>query len=86
MDETAVYFESRPRRTVHATGARTVPIRAPGRSNQRLTACLSVAADGTKLPLFVILRGEPDGRIEKSINTILPGNVHGCVQSRAWMG
>lgn len=53
MDETAVYLNASPKRTVHRKGERTVSIRIGGSSSMRFTLAVIVAMDGTKLPLFV---------------------------------
>ena len=50
----------------------------------RFTLCVSIAMDGTKLPLFVILNGKPNGNIEKQLPSILPAGMLGCTQIRAW--
>ena len=57
MDQTAVWFEMKSSTTVDLTGARTVSIRDSGSNTKRCTVCLAVAADGTKLPPFVIFKG-----------------------------
>ena len=59
MDETAVFFESKPNSTIHQTGANTVAIRCSGSSNKHMTVCVAVASNGYKLPLFVIFKGAP---------------------------
>ena len=85
MDETAVFFESKPNATIHHTGANTVSIRCSGSSNKRMTVCVAVASNGCKLPLFVIFKGEPNGRIERSLPQILPRGIYGCCQAKGWM-
>lgn len=84
MDESAVYFEAKSSTTVHPTGSNSVPIRCSGSNSRRLTVCVSVASDGTKLPLFLIFKGAPNGKIEKNLSNILPSNVFGCCQSKGW--
>lgn len=51
--------------TVHLTGCNSVAIRGSGSSNHRMTVCITVVSDGTKLPLFVISQGQPMELIEK---------------------
>jgi hypothetical protein len=58
MDQTAVYFEMKSSTTVHEKGARTVSVRESGSNSKRATICLAVAADGTKLPPFVVFKGK----------------------------
>ena len=45
---------------------------------------VSIAMDGTKLPLFIICKGQP-GRIDSDLHILLPPGMHGCVQKKAWM-
>jgi hypothetical protein len=58
MDQTAVYFEMKSNTTVHEVGARTVSVRESGSNSKRATIVLAVAADGTKLPPFVVFKGK----------------------------
>lgn len=85
MDETAIFFEARSKSTVHRTGARTVSARESGSNSRRLTACVSVACDGTKLPLFLIFKGKPNGRIEQQLTNLLPENMFGGCQDKGRM-
>jgi hypothetical protein len=57
MDQTAVYFEMKSSTTVNVVGERTVLICDSELNSKRATVCLTVAADGTKLPPFVIFKG-----------------------------
>lgn len=58
MDQTAVYFEMKSNTTVHEVGARTISVRESGSNSKRATIVLAVAADGTKLPPFVVFKGK----------------------------
>jgi hypothetical protein len=58
MDQTAVYFEMKSSTTVNEVGARTVSIRDSASNSKRVTIVLAVAADGTKLPPFVVFKGK----------------------------
>lgn len=49
LDETAIYFEAKPRHTVHETEFNTVSFRSPGSSNHRFSACFLVTRNGSKL-------------------------------------
>ena len=37
------------------------------------------------MPLFVIFKDKPGGKIEKSLDEILPDGIVGCVQRKGWM-
>lgn len=56
MVETAVYYESKAKTTVHEQGARIVTIRCSGSINLQMTACISAASNGEKLLLFLFLK------------------------------
>lgn len=75
MDEAAVFFEAKSKSTVYHTGTRTVSVRGSGSSTCRVTACISVACGGTKLPLLFISKKKPNGHIERQLKTLLPQNI-----------
>ena len=54
-------------------------------SSKRFTLAVTVAMDGTKLPLFVILKGTLGGSVEKQLPKILPEGIAGCVRKKARM-
>ena len=56
MDQTPGYMNCTPGHTVHKKGARTVSIKVGGTKGLGSTVAVTLAMDGTKLPLFVILR------------------------------
>lgn len=57
MDQTAVYFEMKSSTTVNKKGERTVSVRDSASNSKRATVVLAVAADGTKLPPFIVFKG-----------------------------
>ncbi len=85
MDETAFFFDCKPKRAVYMKGDKTVSIRVGGGTGKRPTLCLPVAFDGTKLPLFVIFKATPCGLVELSLPVILPDGLHGCCQVNGLM-
>ena len=54
-------------------------------ANKRCTGCVTIAADGSKLPLFVIFKGIDNGRIAKELHSIMPDGIYGCTQEKGWM-
>jgi len=58
MDQTAVYFEAKYKMMFNVKGANSVAARDSGSNTKRCTVVLAVAADGTKLPPFVIFKGK----------------------------
>ena len=79
-----MYLNCAPQITEHRKGERTISMELGGFSS-RLTLCFAVAEDGIKITLFVIMKGEPDCRIEKSLRELLPHDILGCNQRNAWM-
>ena len=80
MDESAVYFENQNEKC-----EKTVSVRYGSSSDKRCTVCIAFAADGTKLPLFVIFKGSINGPIANSLQQIMPDGMPGCTQRKAWM-
>ncbi len=85
MDEKAVYMNCSPNRTIHKTEKKTVLIMIGGASSARFTLSVSVAMDGTKLPLFVIFKGKLGGTVEKKLPNTVPVGIVACVRKEAWM-
>lgn len=63
---------------------KTVALRATGSNTHSLTAFLTVTADGTKLPPFVIFKETAGALIGKQIPSIVPNGVFECCQSKSW--
>lgn len=83
MDETGVYFEEKMRSTVHARGDNTVHILLQGSRNNWMTACFSIAADGTRLPFLLIFKGTPGGHIARILKDTFILNF-GIVEKNGW--
>ncbi|RHY31096.1 hypothetical protein DYB25_009702, partial [Aphanomyces astaci] len=64
VDETAVYFDMPRGKTLAEVGTSN-KVSTGKKHSPRLTAVLTNRADGTKLPLLFIVKGQPDGTIEK---------------------
>lgn len=77
-DETAEYFEAKPKSTVHSKGKRIVPILHSGSSIRRLTACVSVHVMEKKLSLFLFFKQTLKRSSEKNQSYELPKNVFRC--------
>ena len=65
--------------------AKTVSVRCGSTANEICTVCVTVAADGSKLPLFVIFKGSANGWIAKELLSILPDGMYTTTQEKAWM-
>ena len=56
MDETAMYLNCAPNRTVHPKEEKTVSIMVGGPSSMRFKITVTIARDGSKLPTIAILK------------------------------
>jgi hypothetical protein len=85
-DETNADFSVKPKITLHRGGDRTVSATG-ATSSQRCTVMLACAADGTKLPPYIIFKGKPGARIDSELECgdgYAPGQIY-TVQPSAWM-
>ncbi|RHY59851.1 hypothetical protein DYB30_010363 [Aphanomyces astaci] len=84
VDETGIYYDMPPR-YIWAVRGGSSKISSGEKHSLRMTAVLTVRADGTKLPILFIMKGVPGGRIESGELATFPSGHHYAVQERAWM-
>ncbi|RHY73780.1 hypothetical protein DYB38_010076 [Aphanomyces astaci] len=84
VDETGMYYDLPPSYIWEVRGGSS-KLSAREKHSMRMTAVLTVRADGTKLPLMFIMRGTPGGRIESSEFPTFPCEHYYAVQTKAWM-
>ncbi|KAG3161856.1 hypothetical protein PC128_g20722 [Phytophthora cactorum] len=83
-DETGIYFDMPPGKIL-SPKSKAAPITAQQKHSARLTAVCTIRADGVKLPLLFIVRGEPNETIERDeLPTYPKGHIY-TVQKKAWM-
>jgi len=58
MDETPVFFDLVPNKTVSVKGSKSVIVRTSGSDKKHVTVMLAVAANGSVLPAIVIFKGK----------------------------
>jgi hypothetical protein len=63
MDQMPVYFGMSTKQTLEVVGKKTTHVRTSTNDNKRATVVVTITADGTVLPLMVIFKGKPNGRI-----------------------
>ena len=56
-----------------------------GASSMRFTLAVTIAMDGTNLPLIVICKGVLGDHVERQLPGILPFGIIGCEQKKGWM-
>ncbi|RHZ03113.1 hypothetical protein DYB37_013869 [Aphanomyces astaci] len=83
-DETGLYFDMPPGTTMAEIG-KSSKVDKTEKHSDRLTALLTIRADGVKLPIMFIVRGQPGGTIEKRELRTYPAGHWYAVQENAWM-
>ncbi|RHY44148.1 hypothetical protein DYB34_011363 [Aphanomyces astaci] len=83
-DETGIYFDMCPSSIWAVRGGGSYAANSETHS-YRMTALLTVRADGLKLPILFVIRGEPGGVNETNeFNEYPPGHFY-AMQKKAWM-
>ncbi|KAF0706047.1 hypothetical protein AaE_014280, partial [Aphanomyces astaci] len=84
VDETGFHYDMPPKYIWSARGG-DAKISTGEKHSLRMTAVLTVRANGDKLPILFVIRGAPGGRFETSELPLFPrGHVY-AVQQKAWM-
>ena len=87
MDQTAVFFDSSPRKTINEKGSKSICIRSSSGVNGRVTVNLAVSFSGIKLVPLVIFKGVKGGRVANEWKNFNSGYCSRCVysaQEKAW--
>lgn len=79
MDETPMYFDMVPERTVSKKGVKEVRVRSSGGEKKRLTVVLTCTGNGKMLPALAIFKGK------RKLKFKSPANVCVAVQAKGWM-
>ena len=86
-DETAIYFENPSTKTIDVKGLKEIIINIDGNEDKKISALLSITADGRKLPPFLIFKGKEDKIIEKELSSnyhVKKKNIFAVCQNRGW--
>jgi len=85
MDQTPVFFSMSSKRTLEVIGKKTIHIRTSTNDTKRVTVAVTITADGTLLPSFLVFKGKPGGRIATKE---FPSGVYpdGHFYKGAWCG
>ena len=81
MDETPMYFDLVPSRTIERMGEKEVLVRTTGADKRHLTVVLTVTADGKMPPPMIIFEGKRS--IAQQVNP--PPGIVMEVQEKGWM-
>ena len=79
MDETPMYFDIVPGRTVDTKGTKTVKVRMTGAEKRHITVVLAVSNNGNVLPLMIIFKGKRELKLD------VPRGYVVCVQEKGWV-
>ena len=71
MEETAVYFEDSLTQSVDITGCGHMVMKSTGFASIRITALISIWADGQQASPTIIHKGAKNGAIQRQIGPIL---------------
>ena len=82
MDETPVFFDIVPGKTIEVKGKKTVRVRTTGTEKRHLTVVLSCTASGDMLPPMIIFKGKTKGSIQ---GLKAPPGFIIAHQEKAWM-
>jgi hypothetical protein len=84
MDQTGIFYENPPLRTIDFTGTREVPVRTQNGEKKRLTLFSTFNAVGRLYKQMAVIKGTPNARIHHEIKGYDDTNtVHTC-QANAW--
>ncbi len=84
MDQTPVYFSMSSKKMLEVVGASTVFIRMLLKDTRRATVAVTIAGDGTLLPLTIIFK-EKYRCITQTEFATYPTTHHHCCQDAVWM-
>ena len=82
MNETPVFFDMVPEKSLVKKGQKSVTIRTSGSEKRHVTAVLPVAADGFILPLMILFQGKTNQTIK---DMEAPESFVTVTQERTWM-
>ena len=82
MDETPIYLDLVPRKTVDRKGKKSIRVRTTNSEKRHITATICCTADGTYLPPFVVFKGKTSRPLRK---VTIPKDVIATTQQKAWM-
>jgi hypothetical protein len=85
MDQMLVNFLMSTKKTLELVGKKTIHIRTSTNNTRRATVAVTIAGDGTVLPLTIIFKGKHDGHIAQLKFATYPAGHHYCCQDAVWM-
>jgi hypothetical protein len=87
MDQTPVHFSMNAKRTLELIEKKTIHICAWTDDTKRVTVAVTICADATLLPLVLVFKGQPNGRVVKKefpSGVYLPNRFYHCQPAMGW--
>ena len=85
MDQSPALSSMESKTMLELAGLKTVHMLSSTSDTKRATVAVTVTASGHQLPLTVIFKGEPGGRIEREEIPQYPAGPLYVMQKKAWM-
>jgi hypothetical protein len=85
MDQMPVYFLMSTKKTLELVGKKTIHTRTSTKDTRQVTVAVTIAGNGTLIPLTIIFKGKDDWRIAQAEFAAYPAAHHYCCQDAAWM-
>lgn len=84
MDQTGIFYENPPTRTIDFVGQREIPVLTQGGEKKRLTLFSTISAAGSLKKQLIVMKGKPNARIHVEIRHYNDVHtIHTC-QENAW--
>ncbi|RLO09662.1 hypothetical protein DYB28_000222 [Aphanomyces astaci] len=84
VDETRIQYDMLPRYIWSKIGG-TPKLSKGEKHSYRMTAVLTIRRDGEKLPILIVIKGQPGGHIDNKELPTFPSGHYYAMQSKAWM-
>ncbi|RHY64929.1 hypothetical protein DYB26_002328 [Aphanomyces astaci] len=84
VDETRIQYDMPPRYIWSKIGG-TPKLSKGEKHSYRMTAVLTIRRDGEKLPILIVIKGQPGGHIDNKELPTFPSGHYYAMQSKAWM-
>jgi hypothetical protein len=85
IDHTLVYFLINATKTLEVVGRKTVHIQELMNNTKQATVTVTIAGNGTVLPLVEVFKGKPKGCIATKEFSTYPRGHSYCCQDTTWM-
>jgi hypothetical protein len=88
LDETPVYFDNPSKKAIAHTGAKFVNAKSFKKEKKRISALLTICADGTRLEPFLVFKGKEKKDVYNEVQKhplVINKSVYAWAQENAWV-